>query len=102
VEAGALRKVVPNQNLKKYRLQNIMVVEVAGYAFLLPFVEEDDHFFLKTIIPGRKATRDFIATESEGAHGRGAQQRLSATGRRTSDALRTASRVGIRFHTRSQ
>ena len=86
MEAGALLEVVPNQNLKKYRLQNIMVVEVAGYAFLVPFVEEDDHFFLKTIIPGRKARRDFIATDSEGTHGRRAQQRLSATGRRTSDA----------------
>ena len=41
-----------------------MVVEVAGYAFLVPFVEEEDHLFLKTIIPSRKATRDFIAKEA--------------------------------------
>jgi len=85
VEAGALLEIVPHQNPKEYPLQNIMVVEVAGYAFLVPFVEDDDHFFLQTIIPGRKATRDFIAKDSEGAHGRRAQQRLSATGRRTSD-----------------
>jgi predicted DNA binding CopG/RHH family protein len=31
-----------------------MVVKVAGYAYLVPFVEDDDHFFLKTIIPSRK------------------------------------------------
>jgi len=42
-----------------------MVVQVAGYAFLVPFVEEDDHIFLKTIIPSRKATRDFISKESD-------------------------------------
>ena len=50
---------------EKYPRQKVMVVEVAGYAFLVPFVEEDDHFFLKTIIPSRKATRDFIAKESD-------------------------------------
>jgi hypothetical protein len=38
---------------------------VTGYAFLVPFIEEEDHFFLKTVIPSRKATRDFIAKESD-------------------------------------
>ena len=42
-----------------------MIVGVAGYVYLVPFVEEDDHFFLKTIIPSRKATRDLIAKESD-------------------------------------
>ena len=65
VEAGALLGIVAHQNPKKYPRQKIMVVEMAGYAFLVPFVEEDDHFFLKTIIPSRKATRDFIAKESD-------------------------------------
>ena len=64
VEAGALLDIVPHQNPSKYPRQKIMVVEVAGYAFLVPFVEEEDHFFLKTIIPSRKATRDFIAKEA--------------------------------------
>jgi hypothetical protein len=26
----------------------------------VPFVEEEDHVFLKTIIPSRKATRDYL------------------------------------------
>ena len=30
----------------KYPRQKIMVVEFAGYAYLVPFVEEEDHFFL--------------------------------------------------------
>ena len=65
VEAGGLLEIVPHQNPAKYLRQKIMVVEVAGYAFLVPFVEEEDHFFLKTIIPSRKATRDFVAKESD-------------------------------------
>lgn len=65
VEAGALLEVVPHPNPKKYPRQKVMVVEVIGYAYLVPFVEEEAHFFLKTIIPSRKATRDFIAKESD-------------------------------------
>jgi uncharacterized DUF497 family protein len=65
VEAGALLDVVPHPKPKQYPRQKIMVVEVFGYAYLVPFVEEEDHFFLKTIIPSRKATRDFIAQESD-------------------------------------
>jgi uncharacterized DUF497 family protein len=65
VDAGGLLEIVPHQNPAKYPRQKIMVAAVAGYAFLVPFVEEEDHFFLKTIIPSRKATRDFITKESD-------------------------------------
>ena len=65
VEAGSLLEIVPHPNPQKYPRQKIMVVEVAGYAYLVPFIEEDDHFFLKTAIPSRKATRTFIGEESD-------------------------------------
>jgi hypothetical protein len=65
VEAGGLLEVDTHQNPKKYPGQRVMVVEVVGYAYLVPFVEEDDHFNLNTIIPSRKATRDFIAKDTD-------------------------------------
>ncbi|MDP1647025.1 MAG: BrnT family toxin [Rubrivivax sp.] len=65
VEAGTLLEVVPHPNASKYPRQKVMVVGVAGYAYLVPYVEEEDHFFLKTIIPSRKATRDLISKESD-------------------------------------
>ena len=65
VEGGGLLDVVPHPNPKRYPRQKVMVVEVVGYAYLVPFVEEDDHFFLKTIIPSRKATRAFIAKDED-------------------------------------
>ena len=37
--------------------QKVLVVSFDGYVYLVPFVEEADHFFLKTVIPSRKATR---------------------------------------------
>ncbi|MGC4096204.1 MAG: hypothetical protein QM706_03730 [Nitrospira sp.] len=33
---------------------------IEHYAYLVPFVEEADHYFLKTVIPNRKATRDYL------------------------------------------
>jgi len=67
VEAGRLLDVVEHPNAKKHPRQRILVVEVAGYAHLVPFIEKDDHFFLGAIIPSRKATRDFIAKEPDDA-----------------------------------
>ena len=67
VEAGRLLDVLAHPNAAKYPRQRMMVVDVAGYAHLVPFVEEDDHLFLKTIIPSRKATRDFLPKESDDA-----------------------------------
>ncbi|MDP2832577.1 MAG: hypothetical protein Q8Q28_04635 [Pseudomonadota bacterium] len=47
-------------NPVKYPRQRVLVVVCDNYAYLVPFVEEDDYFFLKTIIPSRKATRDYL------------------------------------------
>jgi len=33
----------------------------------VPFVEEADHYFLKTIIPSRKATRDYLTRGEDDA-----------------------------------
>ncbi len=67
IEAGGLLDIVAHPNPRKYPRQKILVVDIASYACLVPFVEEGDHFFLKTIIPSRKATRDYISTEAEDA-----------------------------------
>ena len=48
----------PNQN--KYGGQRILVVAVAEYAHLVPFVEDDKEVILKTIIPSRKATKKYM------------------------------------------
>lgn len=60
VENGDLLQIVQHPNVEKYPRQKIMIVGIDGYAYLIPFVEEIDYLFLKTIIPSRKATRDFI------------------------------------------
>jgi hypothetical protein len=49
-----------NTQIKRNSGQRIMVVNVEGYAYLVPFVEDDREVFLKTIIPSSKATRDYL------------------------------------------
>ena len=46
--------------LARYPDQKILVVACDDYVYLVPFVERDDHYFLKTVIPSRKATRDYL------------------------------------------
>jgi len=60
IESGGLLDILAHPNLAKYPNQKVLVVASDGYVYLVPFVEEDDHFFLKTAIPSRKATRDYL------------------------------------------
>ncbi|RJG00809.1 BrnT family toxin [Noviherbaspirillum sedimenti] len=60
VESGGLLDLLAHPNQEKYSKQRVLVVECDNYAYLVPFVEEEDYFFLKTIIPSRKATRDYL------------------------------------------
>lgn len=60
VDSGGLMDVLKHPAPDKYPRQRILVVAYDSYAYLVPFVEETDYFFLKTIIPSRKATRDYL------------------------------------------
>jgi uncharacterized DUF497 family protein len=60
IGAGGLLDILAHPNQAKYPRQRVLVVAADDYAYLVPFVEEDDYLFLKTIIPSRKATRDYL------------------------------------------
>lgn len=48
----------PNQ--KKYPGQQMFILEIHDYAHVVPYVEDEEKIFLKTIFPSRKYTRHFI------------------------------------------
>ena len=60
IERGDLIDVVAHPNQTRYPNQQVLIVKINEYAYLVPFVENDEGKFLKTIIPGRKATRDYL------------------------------------------
>jgi len=65
IGAGEVVDIFEHPNQERYPGQRIMVVVVEGYAYLVPFVESEEEVFLKTIIPSRKATKQYVG-ESDG------------------------------------
>jgi len=57
IEEGHLLRVVEHPNRVKYPNQKVFEIDVQGYVHLVPFVEDGERVFLKTIIPSRKATK---------------------------------------------
>ena len=59
IEAGNALDLFPHPNQDRYPGQRVFVVAIEDYAYLVPFVESNEEIFLKTMIPSRKATRQY-------------------------------------------
>lgn len=60
IESGATVIETDHPNKTKYPKQKILIIDVEGYAYLVPCVINKNEYFLKTIIPSRKATKNYI------------------------------------------
>jgi uncharacterized DUF497 family protein len=60
LEQGQVLDVMNHPDQKKYPNQKIAIVEIDGYACLVPCMDDKDGVFLKTIIPSRKATKNYL------------------------------------------
>lgn len=60
IEKGNLIDTIQHPNQEKYPNQRIFIVEINRYVYLVPFVENDTEFFLKTIIPSRKLKKQYL------------------------------------------
>ena len=61
ISQGGLLSVMDHPNRAKYGHQKMLVVRIQDYAYLIPYVESEREIFLKSIMPSRKATRDFLS-----------------------------------------
>ncbi len=57
MQQGQLLDDIEHPNSDKYPEQRIFVVNVDNYVHLVPYVEDRQEIFLKTVIPSRKATK---------------------------------------------
>ncbi len=57
---NGLLDVIQHPNQEKYPNQKMFIVNVEGYVCLVPFVEDDEIIFLKTIFPSRKMTQKYL------------------------------------------
>lgn len=67
IERGDILEILAHPNQAKYEGQKIFVVLVDDYVHLVPYVEDEAEVFLKTIIPSRKATKEYLSRRNEQA-----------------------------------
>ena len=60
MQNGDILDIIGHPNASRYPNQRIIVLNMEGYAYLVPFVEQEGTWFLKTIIPSRKATKEYL------------------------------------------
>ena len=65
IERGDLLEILEHPHPERYCGQRIFVVRRDDYVYLVPFVEDEHTVFLKTIIPSRKATKQYLSGESD-------------------------------------
>jgi uncharacterized DUF497 family protein len=64
IEHGDLLDDIAHPNSSDYSHQRIFVVSIKEYVYLVPYVENEDEVFLKTIIPSRKFTKAYLGDKS--------------------------------------
>ncbi len=60
IESGDLLDIIAHPNKDKFAHQQILIVKIEDYVISVPFVENDKERFLKTIIPSRKLTKQYL------------------------------------------
>jgi uncharacterized DUF497 family protein len=65
IEQGKILDIIRHPNKEKYPGQNLLIVEINNYAYLVPFIESSNEIFLKTIIPSRKATKKYLRKKND-------------------------------------
>ncbi len=62
---GDVWKIGNHPDQKKYPGQKIYFVIIEEYIYLVPHIYEKECIFLKTIIPHRKATKEYLGEQKE-------------------------------------
>jgi len=60
ISRNGLMDILEYPDQKRYPGQRIFIVNVDDYAYIVPFIEDENTIFLKTIIPSQKMTRKYL------------------------------------------
>ena len=59
-EDGRVLDTIEHPNKKKYPGQRMFIFVKEDYIYLVPFIEDAEKVFLKTIFPSRKMTKKYL------------------------------------------
>ena len=65
LQSDGLLDDIAHPNQIDYSHQRVFIVAIESYAYLVPYVESGETIFLKTIIPSRKATKQYLGGKDE-------------------------------------
>ncbi|MBI5184608.1 MAG: DUF4258 domain-containing protein [Nitrospinae bacterium] len=60
IVSGDLIDRLKHPNSAEYPNQKVFLVKIEDYIYSVPFVEDSEKIFLKTIIPNKKATKKYL------------------------------------------
>jgi len=60
IENGDVLDIIDHPNKTKYNHQRVLVININDYAYAVPFVEQNEIRFLKTVVPSRKLTKLYL------------------------------------------
>jgi uncharacterized DUF497 family protein len=60
MEREDVLETIEHRNQDKYPGQKIATVKIGDYAYIVPYIQESEDIFLKTIVPSRKATNKYV------------------------------------------
>lgn len=63
MEQGRVLDDLVHPNPQQYANQRLMSIKLRDYAWIVPYVETESELFLKTMIPSRKATKQYLRGE---------------------------------------
>jgi uncharacterized DUF497 family protein len=65
IASGDLIARLKHPNPEKYPNQKVFLVKNEDYIYSVPYIEDDEKIFLKTIIPNSKATKKYSGERND-------------------------------------
>ncbi len=65
MQNGEILDILEHVNQAKYPNQKYFVININDYVYYVPFVEDKEKIFLKTIIPSRKLTKIYLSKNED-------------------------------------
>lgn len=60
INNGKILKIINHTNEQKYPNQKMALLEIKNYIYIVPYIEDKEKIFLKTIYPSRKYTKQYL------------------------------------------
>ena len=65
INKGCVLDTLIHHNLKQYPAQELMIVDIEGYAWVIPYEKKEDELHLMTAYKSRKYTKIYLGEKSE-------------------------------------